>query len=219
MKELLKKLAAFQQECPVILKDTKAKNYNYADLPAIFAVVNPLLDKHKLMFTQPLEFDQGVRFIKTILYDLESDQKLESRIDIPEVSFDYTNKDGESVSLMNDYQALGSGITYMRRYALSSLLGIVTDKDTDAQGDQKPATKSASKNTDKRPWLNEKQMYKASERIKGANPYVTIDDGDDQLSLTPREFLDKLFKKYQMKTVYKEALETDVEFQKTLTPE
>ena len=40
----------------------------------------------------------------------------------------------ENVSLkgMNEYQVLGSAITYIRRYALSSLLGIVTDKDTDA---------------------------------------------------------------------------------------
>ena len=60
MKELLKKLAAFQQECPVILKDTAAKNYNYADLPAIFAVINPLLKKHSLMLTQPLDYDQGI---------------------------------------------------------------------------------------------------------------------------------------------------------------
>ncbi len=152
MKELLTKLAAFQQDCPVILKDTKAKNYNYADLPAIFAVINPILKKHKLMLTQPLEFEQGIRYVRTILYDIESDQKLESRIDIPEVSFDYTNKDtGEVVSLMNDYQALGSGITYMRRYALSSMLGIVTDKDTDAQGKQtqKNQTKAPEK-----PWLN-----------------------------------------------------------------
>ncbi len=152
MKELLKKLAAFQQECPVILKDTTAKNYNYADLPAIFAVINPLLKKHDLMITQPLEYDQGLRFVRTLVHDMESGETLESRIDIPEVSFDYTNTKGESVSLMNDYQALGSGITYMRRYALSSVLGIVTDKDTDAQGSQvKKQTKSSAP---EKPWLN-----------------------------------------------------------------
>lgn len=209
MKELLKKLATFQQECPVILKDTQAKNYTYADLPAIFEVINPLLKKHSLMVTQPLEYDQGIRFIRTLVHDMESGETLESRIDIPEVSFGYTNKDGEDIKLMNDYQALGSGITYMRRYALSSVLGIVTDKDTDAQGEQRK--------TDKRPWLNEKQLYKASERIKGANPYITVDSGSDQLSLTPEEFLEKLTNEYQMKKAYKEALQTDIEFQKTLS--
>ena len=204
MKELLTKLADFQQDCPPILKDTEAFNYNYADLPAILEVINPLLKAHGLMFTQPLEYDQEVRFIRTILFHIESGETLESRVDIPEVT----------LKAMNDYQALGSGITYMRRYALSSMLGIVTDKDTDAQGSQ--AKKEKKSNTDKRPWLSEKQFYSASERIKAANPYVTIDDGDDQLSLTPQEFLDKLCKEYLMKKAYKEGLETDIEFQLTL---
>ena len=35
---------------------------------------------------------------------------------------------------MNEYQSYGSGVTYYRRYALSSMLGLVTDKDTDAAG-------------------------------------------------------------------------------------
>jgi hypothetical protein len=44
---------------------------------------------------------------------------------------------------MNDYQSFGSGITYYRRYALSSALGIVTDKDTDASGEkEKPFFKA-----------------------------------------------------------------------------
>jgi len=215
MKELLTKLAAFQQECPVILKDTKAKNYNYADLPAILAVINPLLNKHRLMFTQPLEYDQGKRFIRTIIYDLESGETLESRVDIPEVSFNYVNDKGDTIGLMNDYQALGSGITYMRRYALSSVLGIVTDKDTDAQGEQvKP--KATKKEDNELPWMTEKQFYSASQRIKEANPYVTINDGDDQLSLTPVEFVEKLTKTYRMKKSYLDALNTDVEFQTTL---
>jgi len=33
---------------------------------------------------------------------------------------------------MNIFQTAGSGITYFRRYALSSMLGIVTDVDLDA---------------------------------------------------------------------------------------
>ncbi len=37
---------------------------------------------------------------------------------------------------MNEFQVLGSAITYVRRYALSSALGLITDKDTDAAGEQ-----------------------------------------------------------------------------------
>ena len=32
---------------------------------------------------------------------------------------------------MNKYQSVGAGLTYFRRYALSSMLGIITDSDTE----------------------------------------------------------------------------------------
>ena len=126
MKELLKSLAAFQQQCPVIEKDTKGYSYKYADLPSILKVINPILKANGLMFTQPLDSDGTSRYVTTTLYHIATGEKIESRIDIPEVKF----------KGMNDFQALGSGITYLRRYALSSILGIVSDEDTDASGQQ-----------------------------------------------------------------------------------
>ncbi len=122
MKNLIKSLSDFQNECPIIHKDTKGHNYTYADLPQIFSVINPLLKKHKLCFTQLLENDG----IKTILFHVESGEQLESFTQIPKVK----------LGSMNDYQAYGSGVTYFRRYALSSMLGIITDKDLDAAGTQ-----------------------------------------------------------------------------------
>ena len=47
---------------------------------------------------------------------------------------------------MNDFQVLGSAITYLRRYAISSMLGLVTDKDNDASGEQ--VKKSGKKEID-----------------------------------------------------------------------
>jgi hypothetical protein len=120
MKNLIKALSDFQNECPIIHKDTKGHNYTYADLPQIFSVINPLLKKHKLCFTQLLEND-GIR---TILFHVESGEQIESFTTIPLVK----------LGSMNEYQSYGSGVTYFRRYALSSMLGLVTDKDTDAAG-------------------------------------------------------------------------------------
>jgi hypothetical protein len=122
MKNLIKALSEFQNECPIIHKDTKGHNYTYADLPQIFSVINPLLKKHKLCFTQLLEND-GIR---TILFHVESGEQIESHTPIPLVK----------LGAMNEYQSYGSGVTYYRRYALSSMLGLVTDKDTDAAGTQ-----------------------------------------------------------------------------------
>ena len=123
MKHLFKALAEFQQEVPVIHKATQGYGYSYSDLPKIFSVINPLLKKHGLGFTQLIN-DTGV---KTILFHTESGDNIFSETPIP-----------QNVQLkgMNDFQVLGSAITYIRRYAISSMLGLVTDKDTDAGGEQ-----------------------------------------------------------------------------------
>jgi len=124
-----KSLAEFQQECPVIHKATKGYGYTYSDLPTIFNIINPLLKKHGLGFTQLI---QG-KAIQTILFHYETGQSIESLTDIP---------DDVSLKGMNEFQVLGSAVTYIRRYALSSMLGIVTDKDTDAAGEQSPNKQS-----------------------------------------------------------------------------
>jgi hypothetical protein len=126
MKNLFKSLALFQQEVPVIHKATQGYGYSYADLPKIFEVINPLLKKHGLGFTQTLHTKEGVNYIATMVFHVETGENIESLVAIP-----YVQLKG-----MNDYQGFGSGVTYFRRYALSSALGLVTDKDTDASGEQ-----------------------------------------------------------------------------------
>jgi hypothetical protein len=128
MKNLIKALSDFQNDCPIIHKDTKGHNYTYADLPQIFSVINPLLKKHKLCFTQLLQ-DNGIR---TILFHVESGEQLESFTTIPTVK----------LGAMNEFQSYGSAVTYYRRYCLSSMLALVTDKDTDAAGSSIPVAQS-----------------------------------------------------------------------------
>lgn len=123
MKNLFKALASFQQEVPVIHKATQGYGYSYSDLPKIFSVINPLLKKHGLGFTQLIN---GTDLV-TVLFHCESGESIESKTEIPQ---------GVQLKGMNDFQVLGSAITYLRRYALSSILGLVTDKDTDASGEQ-----------------------------------------------------------------------------------
>ena len=126
MKNLYKALAAFQQEVPVIHKATQGYGYSYADLPAIFSTINPLMKKHGLGFTQMMT-DIG---LQTTIFHCESGENISSVATIPQ---------GVQLKGMNDFQVLGSAITYIRRYALSSALGLVTDKDTDASGEQTSA--------------------------------------------------------------------------------
>ncbi len=122
MQNLFKALSDFQQECPPIHEGSDTKHYSYASLTDILEVINPILKKHKLGFTQPINGN----IIKTILFH-ESGEMLESEIEVPT---------GVQLQGMNHFQVMGSAITYLRRYALSSMLGIVTDKDVDANGKQ-----------------------------------------------------------------------------------
>ena len=148
MKNLFKALAQFQQEVPVIHKGTQGYGYSYADLPKIFEVINPLLSKHGLGFTQLINTKDGVNYLATVIFHVESGEQIESNCIIPEVQ----------LKGMNDFQSFGSGITYFRRYCLSSVLGLVTDKDTDASGEQE-------KHEPKKPTIDNKRLGKAMESI------------------------------------------------------
>lgn len=123
MKNLYKALADFQQEVPVIHKGTSGYGYSYADLPAILETINPLLKKHGLGFYQSVN---GTK-IYTTVFHIESGEVITSSTDIPQ---------NVQLAKMNEFQVLGSAITYIRRYALSAMLGLATDKDTDASGEQ-----------------------------------------------------------------------------------
>lgn len=141
---IYKALASFQQEVPVIIKETEGYGYNYADLPAVFEVINPLLQKHGLGFYQAVEGSQ----MKTVVFHIDSGESIQSITDMPFDSliyetverYDKYDKTTKTVSVikgfegMNKAQAIGSLITYFRRYTLSALLGLVTDKDTDGTG-------------------------------------------------------------------------------------
>jgi len=122
MVELFKALAEFQDEVPVIHEETKGYNYTYANLNSVFKTIKPLLKVKGLGFTQFLNGDS----LDTYLFHIKTGQKIESSILIPK---------GVALKGQNEFQTLGSGITYLRRYSLACLLGLITDKDIDACGD------------------------------------------------------------------------------------
>lgn len=126
MKNLLKALSEFQNEVPTIHEETKGFNYTYSNLNSIFKVIKPLLNKHGLGFYQNLDN----RNLVTTVYHVESGEQIQSSSAIPEVT----------LKGLNDFQTLGSGITYLRRYSLSTILGLITDKDVDACGTQETKT-------------------------------------------------------------------------------
>jgi len=131
MNNIYKALAGFQQSCPIIHKGTEGYGYSYASYDAIVKTINPIMSKFGLGFTQLIEKDEDNRnSIRTIIFHYDSGETIESTIAIPQ---------GISLKGMNQFQVDGSSFTYYKRYGLSSMLGIITDKDLDATGSQLPS--------------------------------------------------------------------------------
>lgn len=121
-------LAAAQAEIknPPKAKEAKIKtktgaefSYKYADIAEVLTTVLPVLSKHGLAILQPTRIIDNHLCIETVL----------------------THSSGETISSLypvcqvaNDHQQMGSAMTYARRYALCSMVGIAAEDDTDAQG-------------------------------------------------------------------------------------
>lgn len=113
-------LAKAQTEFPLV-KKTDANPFfksKYAGLPSVLEVVLPVLHKNGLYLSQS-PISEGERVgIKTKIIHAESGEMLE---------------DSFTMNLSkNDPQGAGSAITYARRYALVSMLGLNVDEDDDA---------------------------------------------------------------------------------------
>jgi len=125
-------LAAFQAQLPPIHKDAAAVlegeskttgkkftyGYKYAGLDNIVRVVLPLLGKHGLSFTSfPTLSDNGFVLRYQLLH--ASGGTLAGDYPLPDPT-------------LTKPQAVGSAITYARRYALCAATGIAPDEDDDA---------------------------------------------------------------------------------------
>ena len=132
MKELAAALAAFQAEAPTVSKGKTAKvptkaggsySYTYANLADVVEAAYPLLSKHGLSFScVPRNREVGGYELVGILLH-SSGESLEGSLPLSG----------------NTPQELGSALTYMRRYLLGAMTGLVTDDDDDgAAASRKP---------------------------------------------------------------------------------
>jgi hypothetical protein len=90
----------------------------YASLDAILDAVRPILTKHGLALSQEPLMEEGRAGVLTRVIH-SSGEARESTLLLP--------------VQQNTAQGIGSAITYARRYAISSILGIAADDDDDGQ--------------------------------------------------------------------------------------
>lgn len=127
---LYTKLHALQKDIDPIKKDETNPFFRskYFDINGLIEAVQPLLTKHGLVIIQPLSDINGKPAITTIVTDIESGEMCQDTIVIPE---------------QTDIQKFGAAVTYMRRYALQSLLLLqAEDDDGNTAVSKKPTPKA-----------------------------------------------------------------------------
>lgn len=120
IKAISKAIVAAQPEIAAALKTSTNPHFKskYADLSSVWESCKDVLKSHKLAVIQTFssENKDGTVLVKTRLVH-DSGEWMEGELPMP-------YKD-------NNPQAVGSAITYARRYSLSAMLGIVTEEDDD----------------------------------------------------------------------------------------
>lgn len=143
--ELAKALAKFQGKVKTVSKNAENPFYKskYASLDNIIETIREELATSELAVTQ---FPHGKDELTTIL--------VHSSGEYIQASVKFTPKD-------NSPQAIGSAITYMRRYSLSAVLGIATDEDDDGNAATTPVnTAKAPAPVKKAPAMSDQQAMK-----------------------------------------------------------
>ena len=122
MSELSKAYAAFQYDVDNPPLDTKGYNYRYVSLPKLQDWVRPLLQKHGLYVLQQCTTEGDHVGVQTTLGHVSGEER-----DCGTITMQVEAQKGMSMA-----QCAGSVLTYCRRYALQTVLGVTGDADTDA---------------------------------------------------------------------------------------
>jgi hypothetical protein len=94
--------------------------YRYADLGTVWDVVRPVLSKNGLCVMQTTELSEdGSKVMLVTILAHTSGQWMKSSVPLNPAK--------------NDSQGMGAAMTYMRRYSLSAMLGVVCDEDDDGE--------------------------------------------------------------------------------------
>lgn len=130
------KLLEIQKEIGSIKKDKENPFFSssYFDINGLLDAVKPVLNKHGVVLLQPLTNIDGKLALETRLVDAVSGETIVSSV-CPIQGGDNAQKDG-------------SGITYYRRYALQSLLGL--EAEDDDGNSATPVQKAVKKVTEKK---------------------------------------------------------------------
>lgn len=129
MENLAKALVAAQSEVENSSKSSTNPHFKskYSDLAEVLNTVRPVFTKHGISIVQSPSFSDGMVHVTTYLIHVSGEQ-LSGTISIPVAK--------------QDAQAIGSAITYARRYSLASFCGIAQEDDDGNAAIEKPVTQN-----------------------------------------------------------------------------
>ena len=122
-------LVKAQSEMGAVFKDSTNPHYRskYASLPAVLHVVIPALNRNGIAFSQSPDYDPDTSCVVLTTSIAHSGGGV------------YETVTRAPIGRKVDIQSFGSAVTYLRRYAAQSLLGIsVEDDDGNAAARRKP---------------------------------------------------------------------------------
>ena len=140
--------------------------YKYADLDSVINKAKPVLLKHGLGFTQSIGNVDGKQSLTTRVFSNEGEW-IEDTTILPHAKLNGGN----------EAQEMGSSITYIRRYSLCSMLGIVSDDDTDGviPMQKKDLTGAINNLRNLYSYLNDDMRARAESHIQNGNEKGIID--------------------------------------------
>ena len=135
--EFCASLVEFQAELPSAKKNNVGYGYKYSDLGTVIDTAKPVLHKHGLGVIQILlEADEKTAKVETVLFH-KTGGRVSSVASIPIVE----------MKGCNIGQRYGASVSYLRRYAYQSIIGMASeDNDASSEGFKKE-TKTTKKKT------------------------------------------------------------------------
>ena len=164
IKELAKSLSLFQIKVGSIKKDSVNPFFKskYASLTTIIEHISIPLSESGLSYSQ-FPDEAG---LTTILMHSESGEYIQATYQMP-------------VAKQNDPQAVGSAITYARRYALGAILGLAIDEDDDANAATQQPKENHNVNVaeSQKEWLNKFEKDKTTLTEKWQKAKINLEAG------------------------------------------
>lgn len=166
--ELSTALSKAQGEIQPAIKDSNNPYFSskYADLASVWDACRQPLSKNGLSVIQAINQSETGMILTTILTHA-SGQWIKSEMPLIYKKADPNdmNEDGKKKK-SNEIQALGSSLTYSRRYALSAMVGIAPSEDDDGNTAGNPQ-QSSSKPEASKQVISDKQVAFLYAKLKG----------------------------------------------------